>query len=110
MRTIREVLRLRWEAGLSQREIGISCRLGRSAVRDHLLLAEAARLSWPLPEGVDEEALERLLRPNKWMTATRIRPRSHARRQRTEKSASSSAKACRPVSSRVIRTSSSTRR
>jgi len=63
MRTIREVLRLRWEAGLSQREIGISCRLGRSTVRDYLLRAEAAGLSWPLPEGMDEEALEQLLFP-----------------------------------------------
>ncbi len=63
MRTIREVLRLRWEAGRSQREIGISCRLGRSTVRDYLLRAEAAGLSWPLPEEMDEEALERLLFP-----------------------------------------------
>src|SRR5574340_866242 len=63
MRTIREVLRLRWEAGLSQREIGVSCRLGRSTVRDYLLRAEAAGLSWPLPEELDEEALERMLFP-----------------------------------------------
>jgi len=63
MRTIREVLRLRWEVGLSQREIGISCRLGRSTVRDYLLRAEAAGLRWPLPEEPDEEALEQLLFP-----------------------------------------------
>ena len=66
MRTIREVLRLRWEAGLSQREIGISCRRGRSTVRDYPSAdgrAEAAGLSWPLPEELDEEALEGLLFP-----------------------------------------------
>ena len=63
MRKIKEVLRLRWEAGLSQREIGLSCRLGRSTVRDYLLRAEAAGLSWPLPEEMDEEELERLLFP-----------------------------------------------
>jgi len=63
MRKIKEVLRLRWEAGLSQREIGISCRLGRSTVRDYLLRAEAAGLSWPLPEEMDEEQLEQLLFP-----------------------------------------------
>ena len=39
MRRIREVLRLRWEAQLSQREIGISCRLGRSTVRGCLVRA-----------------------------------------------------------------------
>jgi len=63
MRKIKEVLRLRWEAGLSQREVALSCRLGRSSVRDYLLRAEAARLSWPLPEELDEEALEGLLFP-----------------------------------------------
>ena len=63
MRTIREVLRLRWEAGLSQREIGLSCRLGRSTVRDYLVRAEAAGLGWPLPEGMGDEALERRLFP-----------------------------------------------
>ena len=73
MRTIREVLRLRWEAGLSQREIGVSCRLGRSTVRDYLLRAEAVGLSWPLPEELDEEALERLLFPPP-LDSTRHRP------------------------------------
>ena len=63
MRKIREVLRLRWEAGLSQREIGSSCRLGRSTVQDYLLRAEAAGLRWPLPERMNEEALEQLLFP-----------------------------------------------
>jgi transposase len=63
MRTIKEVLRLRWEAGLSQREIAISCRIARSTVADYVLRAQAAGLSWPLPEDLDEEALEQLLFP-----------------------------------------------
>lgn len=63
MRTIREILRLRWEAGLSYQAIAVSCRKGQTTVRDYLLRAEAAGLSWPLPEEVDEEALERLLFP-----------------------------------------------
>jgi transposase len=63
MRTIREVLRLRWEAGLSHREIAASCRKGQTTVRDCLLRAKVAGLSWPLPEGMDEEQLERLLYP-----------------------------------------------
>jgi len=63
MRAIKEVLRLRWEAGLSHREIGISCRLGPTTVRDYLLRAKAAGLSWPLPEGMDEEELEGRLFP-----------------------------------------------
>jgi transposase len=63
MRTIREILRLRWEAGLSYQAIAVSCRKGQTTVRDYLLRAEAAGLSWPLPEGMDEEALEQLLFP-----------------------------------------------
>lgn len=63
MRTIREVLRLRWEAKLSHREIAISCRLGRSTVQEYLLRAKAAGLSWPIPEELDEERLEQLLFP-----------------------------------------------
>ena len=63
MRTIKEVLRLKWEADLSQRAIAVSCRLGPTTVRDYLLRAEAVGLRWPLPEGMDEEALERLLFP-----------------------------------------------
>ena len=63
MRTIREVLRLRWEAGLSHRAIALSCRKGQTTVRDCLLRAQAAGLSWPLPAGMDEEQLERLLYP-----------------------------------------------
>jgi len=63
MRTIKEILRLRWEAGLSYQAIAVSCRKGQTTVRDYLLRAEAAGLSWPLPEGMDEEALEQLLFP-----------------------------------------------
>jgi len=63
MRTIKEILRLRWEAGLSYQAIAVSCRKGQTTVRDYVLRAEAAGLSWPLPEGMDEEELERLLFP-----------------------------------------------
>ncbi|MCJ7751436.1 MAG: IS21 family transposase, partial [Armatimonadetes bacterium] len=63
MRTIKEILRLRWEAGLSYQAIAVSCRKGQTTVRDYLLRAQAAGLSWPLPEGMDEEALEQLLFP-----------------------------------------------
>ncbi|MCJ7821679.1 MAG: hypothetical protein MUQ26_01120 [Armatimonadetes bacterium] len=65
MRTIKEILRLRWvsAAGLSHREIAVSCRKGPTTVRDYLLRAKAAGLSWPLPEGMNEEELERLLFP-----------------------------------------------
>ncbi len=61
MRKIRDVLRLRWDGGLSVRQIAKSLGLGRSTVGDTLSRALAAGLQWPLPEDLDETALERLL-------------------------------------------------
>jgi transposase len=63
MRKIREVLRLRFEAGLSGRQIAHSCGMGRTTVREYLDRAQSAGLSWPLPEGMNEGALEALLYP-----------------------------------------------
>jgi len=58
MRKIKEVLRLRFELGLGQRQIARSCGIGLSTVHDYLERAAAARIGWPLPEGLSEEELE----------------------------------------------------
>ena len=58
MRRIKEVLRLRYELGLGQRQIARSCSIGRGTVYEYLKRAEAAGLSWPLPEGWDDNRLE----------------------------------------------------
>jgi hypothetical protein len=63
MRKIRELLRLRWDSGLSQRAVSVSVGLSQSAVSSYLTRARQAGLSWPLPEGLDDEALELLLFP-----------------------------------------------
>jgi transposase len=60
MRSVREILRLRAE-GLSDRAIARSTRLARSTVSDYAIRAAAAGLSWPLPEGLTDTALEALL-------------------------------------------------
>jgi len=60
---IREVLRLRYEAGLSKHQIAASCSTSRTAVAGYLKRAEAAGVSWPLPDGMDDARLERLLFP-----------------------------------------------
>lgn len=57
MRKIEEVLRLR-AAGMSSRRIAASTGAGKSTVQEYLARAEAAGVSWPLPEGLDEAALE----------------------------------------------------
>jgi transposase len=63
MRKIREVLRLRFAQGLSQRAIGISLRLSTGVVNACLSRARLAGLSWPLPEALDDSRLEALLYP-----------------------------------------------
>jgi transposase len=61
MRRIKEVLRLRFEAGLGYRQIARSCSLGAGTVHDYLKKAEEAGLKWPLPEGWNDERLEAAL-------------------------------------------------
>jgi len=63
MRKIREVLRLKWECGLSNRAIARSCSISHSTVGEYLRRAEAAGLSWPLPSDLDEDALSAHLFP-----------------------------------------------
>ena len=63
MRKIREVLRLRYEVGLSAHQIARSCSVSRAAIAGYLKRAEAAGIGWPLPEGMDDGRLERLLFP-----------------------------------------------
>ena len=63
MRKIKEVLRLKWVSGLSNRQIAASCGIGRPTVSEYLRRAELAGLRWPLPDDLDEARLERLLFP-----------------------------------------------
>lgn len=63
VRTIKEVLRLRWQSQFSERQIATSCRIARSTVGDYLTRAQHAGLSWPLPAELTDEALEALLFP-----------------------------------------------
>ena len=65
MRTIKEVLRLKWSCNLGRRAIAKSCGIAKSTVIEYLRRAERAGLSWPLPEELDDPALplEHLLFP-----------------------------------------------
>ena len=58
MRRLRELLRLRFEAGLSHRAIAQACTVGLGTVTSYLQRAAAAGLAWPLPETLDDAALE----------------------------------------------------
>src|SRR6516164_3206266 len=61
MRKTQEVLRLRFELGLSQEQIARSCSIAQGTVSNYLRRARAAEVSWPLPEGWDEARLEEAL-------------------------------------------------
>jgi transposase len=63
MLQIRDILRLRHDAGLSLREIARSLNLSLGVVSKYLQLAAAAGLGWPLPAELDEQTLVRKLQP-----------------------------------------------
>jgi transposase len=64
MRQVYEVLRLKWDQGLSPRKIAPSLGISRPMVAEYVRRAQAAGLSWPLPPTCDAEALGRLLFPS----------------------------------------------
>lgn len=63
MRKIKEVLRLKWQHNLSNREIADSCCISHTTVREYLTRANLAGLSWPLPAQLDDGVLDNLLFP-----------------------------------------------
>src|SRR5712691_8528407 len=65
MRKIKEVLRLRFGLGLHQDQIARSCSIGQATVHRYLEKAAAAKLSWPLPDDLDDQRLDELLFPSR---------------------------------------------
>jgi transposase len=61
MRQIKEVLRLRHQAKLSQRQIAMTVGLGKSSVADYLVRAERAGLEWTAIQALSETELEQRL-------------------------------------------------
>ncbi|MFQ5506838.1 MAG: IS21 family transposase [Planctomycetota bacterium] len=58
MRQIRNVLRLKFERGLSHREIARALGIGVGTVSEYVRKATEAGLGWPLAEELDDTALE----------------------------------------------------
>ncbi len=58
MRRLRELLRLKYEAGLTHRAIAQACAVGLGTVSAYLARATAAGVTWPVPDDLDDAALE----------------------------------------------------
>ena len=74
MRRIRDVMRLRYAQGLSERQIAASLGLGKGTVGAYLTRARVAGLTWPLPEALCDDDLELLLFPAAPSVPDRERP------------------------------------
>jgi transposase len=65
MRQAREIICLKFSAGLKTREIARRLGLAPSTVRETLRRFESAGLSWPLPDGMSDTDLEAALYGNR---------------------------------------------
>ena len=64
MRKIKDILRLRHEAGMSNRGIAQALGIGYGTVVEYLCRAQRANLCWPLPADLNERDLGCLLFPS----------------------------------------------
>lgn len=64
MQKIKEILRLHFDAKLSQHQIAASLQISSGVVNKYLSLARAAQVCWPLPSDVDESKLRAILKPH----------------------------------------------
>src|SRR4030042_3709679 len=63
MRKIQEILRLKHEAGLSNRAIARACSISKETVKEYLAKASEAGRSWPRGDELSQEQLESRLYP-----------------------------------------------
>ena len=74
MRKIKEILRLKLNCGISEREIARSCGVSRSTVADYLRRAAAARLTWLEASAMADAQLEEHLFPTEHLPSSVKRP------------------------------------
>ena len=61
MRKTKEILRLKYECGLSNRQVARSCKVSRRTVAEYIRRAEKIGITWPLPDRTDNPRLEEFL-------------------------------------------------
>ena len=74
MRKIKEVLRLKYDCGISEREISRSCQVSRSTVADYIRRAAAAGLNWSEASALAQTQLEERLFPTEHVPSSVKRP------------------------------------
>src|SRR3972149_11398309 len=74
MRKIKEVLRLKYDCGISERGIARSCRVSRSTVADYLRRASAAGINWAEAATLTETELDKRLFPAQTVPSSIPRP------------------------------------
>ena len=74
MRKIKEILRLKLDCCVSEREISRSCQVSRSTVADYLRRAAAAKLTWSEAATLTDTQLEERLFPNEHIPSSVQRP------------------------------------
>jgi transposase len=74
MRQLRDVLRLKYDTKLPQRAIARACGVGLGTVTTYLQRATTAGLTWPLPDDLDDAALEARLFRRPTLATDRVVP------------------------------------
>src|SRR4030042_449695 len=74
MRKIKEILRLKYECRISEREIARSCKISRATVAEYLRRASAAGINWAEASALTEAELDKHLFPVQRIPSTVLRP------------------------------------
>ncbi|CZF87076.1 IS21 family transposase [Grimontia marina] len=74
MNKIKEVLRLKFDCGLSHRNIALCLNLGVATVSELVIRFKQSQLGWPLPEGVSDTALAQTLYHPKSAHRSKVMP------------------------------------
>ena len=74
MRKTREVLRLKFEHDLSDRQVSKSTQVSRSTISDYLRRFAVSGLSWPLPADMSDADIDARLFPPKPALPDALRP------------------------------------
>jgi len=85
MRKTKEILRLRQESGLSNRQIARSLNVSATTVGECLNRAQKAGVTWPSARDMDEEAMETLLYPEEKIPTRPLPEMKHVRAELSKK-------------------------